>query len=84
MLAELDYFIDDKKVIDKTGLIDYSQSNPALPSGHPFEGVRSDDYWSSTTHSNVTSAFLVNIRIGGISGVDKTGFRSILPVRGGN
>jgi hypothetical protein len=30
-------------------LIDYSQSSPALPNGHPFSGVQTDIYWSSTT-----------------------------------
>ena len=30
-------------------LIDPTQLNPALPSGHPFTNVQSDDYWSSTT-----------------------------------
>jgi hypothetical protein len=30
-------------------LIDLGQTNPALPAGHPFSGVASGDYWSSTT-----------------------------------
>ena len=29
-------------------LIDTTQSNPALPNGHPFLNVQSDYYWSST------------------------------------
>jgi hypothetical protein len=29
-------------------LIDYGQHSPALPSGHPFVGVQSGFYWSST------------------------------------
>ncbi|MBF0396994.1 MAG: DUF1566 domain-containing protein, partial [Desulfobacterales bacterium] len=30
-------------------LIDYGRTNPALPNGHPFIGVQSDKYWTSTT-----------------------------------
>ena len=30
-------------------LVDYSQASPSLPSGHPFSGVQSDRYWSSTS-----------------------------------
>jgi hypothetical protein len=30
-------------------LIDYSQADPILPAGHPFENVRSGIYWASTT-----------------------------------
>ncbi|NIO68243.1 MAG: DUF1566 domain-containing protein, partial [Anaerolineae bacterium] len=32
-------------------LIDYGRQTPALPSGHPFTGVQSSLYWSSTTHA---------------------------------
>jgi hypothetical protein len=30
-------------------LTDFSETNPALPSGHPFLNVQSDEYWSSTS-----------------------------------
>jgi hypothetical protein len=30
-------------------LIDPSQSNPALPVGHPFSNVQSSGYWTGTT-----------------------------------
>lgn len=33
-------------------LIDFSQSGPALPSGHPFIDVQGTNYWSSTTSAN--------------------------------
>jgi len=36
-------------------LIDFSEYNPVLPSGHPFTGVQSSDYWSSTTNADITS-----------------------------
>lgn len=32
-------------------LIDYRNSNPALPPGHPFTDVQSNYYWSSTAFS---------------------------------
>ncbi len=32
-----------------TSLTDRSQSNPALPAGHPFENVGLDGYWSSSS-----------------------------------
>jgi len=35
-----------------TSLVDRSQSNPALPTGHPFTNPRSYNYWSGTTVAN--------------------------------
>lgn len=34
-----------------TSLVDRSQINPALPTGHPFTNPRSSSYWSSSTHA---------------------------------
>lgn len=31
-------------------LVDTNNSAPALPTGHPFDNVQSDRYWSATTH----------------------------------
>jgi hypothetical protein len=31
-------------------LIDTSQRDPALPSGHPFLSIKSDIYWTATPH----------------------------------
>ena len=36
-------------------LIDYGRYQPALPSGHPFIGVRSAYYWTSTTYAGSSS-----------------------------
>jgi hypothetical protein len=36
-------------------LIDYGEHTPALPDGHPFTGVQSGTYWSSTTRAAYTS-----------------------------
>jgi hypothetical protein len=45
-------------------MVDVSQSNPALPAGHPFSNV-SSTYWSSTTYRGVTTnAWVVDFRDG--------------------
>jgi hypothetical protein len=31
-------------------LIDSSQHDPALPSGHPFSNIKSEIYWTATPH----------------------------------
>jgi hypothetical protein len=36
-------------------LLDFSQIDPALPSGHRFTDVQSSYYWSSTTNANGNS-----------------------------
>ena len=66
-------------------LIDYGEYGPALPSGHPFSGVLSTYYWSST--SNVyypINAWYVNLNIGFVhSSYPKTNTYYVWPVRGG-
>jgi hypothetical protein len=44
-------------------LIDYGNSNPALPTGHPFTNVGSAVYWTSTTILSTTNrgAWTVNL-----------------------
>ena len=65
-------------------LIDYGRSGPALPSGHPFTGVRSSNYWSSTTYADDTSvAWDVSLDDGYVSGGGKAGTNYVWPVRGG-
>lgn len=65
-------------------LIDYSTSEPALPTGHPFVGVQSHDYWSSTTDApNPGSAWCVILTAGGVIPRDKTNINYVWPVRGG-
>lgn len=42
-------------------LVDYSVSDPALPTGHPFNFVQSERYWTSTGSSGVPdNAFTVD------------------------
>ena len=38
-------------VLEMQSIIDYGQSSPALPDGHPFLGVRLEFYHTSTTHA---------------------------------
>jgi hypothetical protein len=55
-------------------LVDTSQSNPALPAGHPFTGVQSYYYWSSSTYAGGTSnAWVVKFNDGHVP----YGFKSV-------
>ena len=74
-------------------LIDAAYSNPALSgasgksqwvSGNAFIGVRSSDYWSSTTASGpMTYAWYVSLSDGGVSDYNKTRTHFVWPVRAG-
>ena len=68
-------------------LIDRSQSNPALPTLHPFSNVQSvlnDLYWSSTTYAfDPTGAWTIDMLIGGLIPLLKTEQAFVWPVRGG-
>lgn len=65
-------------------LIDATQSNPALPAGHPFTGVQNDSYWTSTTVDyQPDGAVVVGMSNGGPVGGFKTGAAYVWAVRGG-
>ena len=66
-------------------LIDLTHLLPALPAGHPFTGVQSDYYWSSTTYAGTTStAWCVTGYNGNVlSSVGKAFINHVWPVRGG-
>lgn len=65
-------------------LIDYTTGAPALPSGHPFTGVQSNPYWSSTAYApNTVKAWIVDLNDGLVFTNDKTLTRYVWPVRGG-
>ncbi len=65
-------------------LIDISNHNPALPSGHPFSNVQSNYYWSATTYAGSTSyAYIVSMNYGNVGSGDKPLTRNVWPVRGG-
>ena len=65
-------------------LVDYSQHDTVLPSGHPFIDVQSDYYWSSTTHAgDADSAWFVLLSDGYKYYAIKTTSFYVWPVRGG-
>ncbi|GJQ24214.1 hypothetical protein BIY37_08440 [Candidatus Brocadia sapporoensis] len=56
-------------VEELASLVDSAQSNPALPSGHPFTNVQLSGYWSSTTDvSSIGSAWYVYFGDGSVNG----------------
>ena len=66
-------------------LIDFGEYNPALSYGHPFTGVQSLYYWSSTTWAGITNyAWDVSITSGLMYNYVKTYSYYVWPVRGGN
>jgi hypothetical protein len=65
-------------------LVDLTQSNPPLPSGHHFDGVQSYFYWSSTTYADYTAnAWGVFLYGGDVCHGYRTGTFYVWPVRGG-
>jgi len=64
-------------------LIDFGQSNPALPPGHPFSGVPpNDSWWSATTFLRLPSyAWFVNVETGDIYASAKVSTGFVWPVR---
>jgi hypothetical protein len=65
-------------------LLDLSNYDPALPTGHPFTNVQwGNTYWSSTTHAHyIDSAWNAGLANGYCSNNYKTGWGFLLPVRG--
>jgi len=66
-------------------LVDYGESDPALPEGHPFESVIVYFYWTSTTRDygpDGISAWSVNLLEGNTEVRDKASAQRIWPVRG--
>jgi hypothetical protein len=68
-------------------LIDYGNAGPALPSGHPFTGVRASFYWTSTTVTTDVvdgAAWIVNGWFGIVTATYTDSGAQVWPVRGGN
>ena len=67
-------------------LIDIRNSDPALPTGHPFTNVMSSYYWSSSSNSNGGNAWIVYFIFGEVlmSPKNITDYKYVWPVRGGN
>lgn len=83
LCGSFDWRLPNRKELHS--LSDYSQSAAALPSGHPFSGVKAHGgYWSSTTWSIMNSqAWLVGIGEGDIGACPKTDVFYVWPVRTG-
>ena len=65
-------------------LIDYTQHNPALLSGHPFTNVQSGWCWSFTTYASITDrVWLVSLENGCIFSGHKSISHYVWPVRSG-
>jgi hypothetical protein len=74
-------------VEELASLVDTTQSNPALPAGHPFQNVQSSSYWSATTNfGNTSYAWFVGFSNGSV--FDANGGKSsnnyVWCVRGGH
>jgi hypothetical protein len=66
-------------------LVDNDNSNPALPTGHPFSNVQSAYYWSSTTlASSPSSAWRAYFSNGYVGGYAKGYDHYMWCVRGGH
>lgn len=65
-------------------LVDSERSFPSLPEGHPFIGVRSSYYWSSTTNAARDSvAWVVDLYYGNVIYDKKTKNNYFWPVKDG-
>ena len=75
-----DWRLPNRKEI--RSLIDYSQTTPALPPGHPFSNVQLTIYWISTTYAEKnSSAWEINMNTGSIFFQTKTTLNFVWPVR---
>jgi hypothetical protein len=65
-------------------LIDYEKYDPALPDGHPFTGVQSENYWSSTLAAQISlHGWYVYLLRGSVSHDPLIRTYYVWPVRGG-
>jgi hypothetical protein len=67
-----------------SSLVDPTQSNPALPTGHPFNNVQASNYWSAASFAdNPSFAWLVFFFNGGVNAAFKASSFHVWCVRGG-
>jgi len=67
-------------------LADFSRVVPALPGGHPFAGIQSSNYWSSTTYGYegfTDLGWWVSFFHGYVNYASKTNEYRVWPVRSG-
>jgi len=82
--VEGDWRLSNRKELHS--LTDFSQYNPALPSGYGsyFTNVLSAIYWSSSTYAdNTVNAWYVNMYDSAVIPFNKTSNRYVWPVRAG-
>ncbi len=78
-----DWHLPNRRELDS--LVDITQFSPSLPNGHPFLGVQSYNYWSSTTTARYPSrAWSLNFYNGDVYYHDKSYVTYVWCVRGGN
>lgn len=67
-------------------MIDVSNVNPALPTGHPFTSVQADYYWSSTIYAGGGTDFAWSLYLaaGNAHNRSKSNSYYVWPVRGGD
>ncbi len=66
-------------------LVDPSEVEPSLPSGHPFDGVMPYRYWSSDEYVGAANEiWSVHMYNGKALGFDRDELQHVWPVRGGN
>ena len=71
-------------VQELASLVDPTQSNPALPAGHPFSNVQSSLYWSAATSvADASVAWVVDFGNGDVKLDNKSLFNGFWCVRGG-
>ncbi|MCR4320424.1 MAG: DUF1566 domain-containing protein, partial [Candidatus Brocadiaceae bacterium] len=72
-------------VEELASLVDPTQNNPALPSGHPFTNVQSLQYWSASTFAgNTSNAWYVHFLNGDALNFNKLVGNYVWCVRGGH
>ena len=65
-------------------LVDPANTNPSLPTGHPFTNVQGASYWSATTRADApTNAWFVDFGNGNVSNHDKDNTDFVWCARGG-
>ena len=65
-------------------LVDFSQSHPVLPAGHPFVNLQLSHFWSSTTQlTDTLNAWSLGMATVNFSASRKSNFQNVWPVRGG-
>jgi hypothetical protein len=71
-------------VEELASLVDQTQTNPALPLGHPFLGVQNGAYWAATTvEGSAQDAYFVDFSTGTVDVDTKSHVRFYWCVRGG-